>query len=50
MNPYQKLFDAQKDHFRTGITRTYEWRVGTDRPHGEHARRQREGVAKSSRR
>lgn len=27
MNPYQKLFDAQKDYFRTGITRTYEWRV-----------------------
>jgi aldehyde dehydrogenase (NAD+) len=27
MNPYQKLFDAQKDYFRTGITRTCEWRV-----------------------
>jgi aldehyde dehydrogenase (NAD+) len=27
MNSYQKLFDAQKDYFGTGITRTYEWRV-----------------------
>jgi len=27
MNPYQALFDAQKDYFGTNITRSYEWRV-----------------------
>ena len=26
-NKYQKLFDAQKDHFATGTTRSYEWRI-----------------------
>jgi aldehyde dehydrogenase (NAD+) len=26
MNPFQKIFDAQKALFATGITRTYEWR------------------------
>ena len=27
MNKFQALFDAQKDHFASNITRTYEWRV-----------------------
>src|SRR5258706_120550 len=27
MNKFQKIFDAQKELFATGITRTYEWRV-----------------------
>jgi aldehyde dehydrogenase (NAD+) len=27
MNQFQKIFDAQKALFATGITRTYEWRV-----------------------
>src|SRR5271154_4431713 len=27
MNRFQKIFDAQKALFATGITRTYEWRV-----------------------
>jgi aldehyde dehydrogenase (NAD+) len=27
MNRFQKIFDAQKSLFATGITRTYEWRV-----------------------
>src|ERR1700691_3458080 len=27
MNPFQKIFDAQKALFATGVTRTYEWRV-----------------------
>jgi aldehyde dehydrogenase (NAD+) len=27
MNPYQDLFDAQKAHFSSNITRTYEWRI-----------------------
>jgi aldehyde dehydrogenase (NAD+) len=27
MNQYQKIFDAQKALFATGVTRTYEWRV-----------------------
>ena len=27
MNRFQKLFDAQKALFVSGITRTYEWRV-----------------------
>src|SRR5258707_13543633 len=28
MNPYQNMFDAQKAYFATGLTRSYEWRVG----------------------
>jgi aldehyde dehydrogenase (NAD+) len=27
MNPFQTIFDAQKTHFATGITRTYGWRI-----------------------
>jgi len=27
MNKFQKIFDAQKALFATGVTRTYEWRV-----------------------
>src|SRR5580704_10886346 len=27
MNQFQKIFDAQKALFATGVTRTYEWRV-----------------------
>src|SRR6202163_4721811 len=27
MNQFQKIFDAQKTLFATGVTRTYEWRV-----------------------
>jgi aldehyde dehydrogenase (NAD+) len=27
MNPFQKIFDAQKALFASGVTRTYEWRV-----------------------
>src|SRR5258705_3330572 len=27
MNQLQKIFDAQKALFATGVTRTYEWRV-----------------------
>ena len=27
MNRFQKIFDAQKALFATGVTRTYEWRV-----------------------
>src|ERR1700743_1275922 len=27
MNQYQKIFDAQKALFATGVTRIYEWRV-----------------------
>src|SRR5208283_2830158 len=27
MNRFQKIFDAQKVLFASGITRTYEWRV-----------------------
>ena len=27
MNRFQKIFDAQKALFASGITRTYEWRV-----------------------
>ena len=27
MNRFQKIFDAQKTLFASGITRTYEWRV-----------------------
>src|SRR6266404_2658407 len=28
MNQFQKMFDAQKTYFATGVTRSYEWRVG----------------------
>src|SRR5258708_3262171 len=28
MNQFQQMFDAQKAHFATGVTRSYEWRVG----------------------
>ena len=27
MNPFQKTFDAQKNYFATGVTRSYEWPV-----------------------
>ena len=27
MNRFQKIFDAQKVLFASGVTRTYEWRV-----------------------
>jgi aldehyde dehydrogenase (NAD+) len=27
MNPFQDLFDRQKRHFATGVTRTYAWRI-----------------------
>src|SRR5271169_3822437 len=27
MNKFQKIFDAQKELFASGVTRTYEWRV-----------------------
>src|ERR1700720_4597964 len=27
MNQFQKILDAQKELFATGVTRTYEWRV-----------------------
>src|SRR6202167_1338535 len=27
MNQFQQMFDAQKAHFATGVTRSYEWRV-----------------------
>ena len=27
LNPYQKIYDAQKTYFATGVTRGYEWRV-----------------------
>src|SRR5258705_3308613 len=27
MNQFQKIFDAQKALFATGVTRTHEWRV-----------------------
>jgi len=27
MNRFQKIFDAQKAVFATGVTRSYEWRV-----------------------
>jgi aldehyde dehydrogenase (NAD+) len=27
MNRFQDIFDAQKAHFATGVTRSYEWRV-----------------------
>jgi aldehyde dehydrogenase (NAD+) len=27
MNPYQQLFDAQKAHFASNVTRSYEWRI-----------------------
>src|SRR5277367_5787423 len=27
MNPFQELFDAQKNYFASNVTRTYEWRV-----------------------
>ena len=27
MNQFQKIFDAQKALFATGVTRSYEWRV-----------------------
>jgi aldehyde dehydrogenase (NAD+) len=27
MNKFQDIFDAQKAHFATGVTRSYEWRV-----------------------
>ena len=27
MNRFQKIFDAQKTLFATGVTRTYKWRV-----------------------
>ena len=26
MNPFQDLFDRQKRHFATGVTRSYVWR------------------------
>jgi aldehyde dehydrogenase (NAD+) len=26
-NPFQDLFDRQKRHFATGVTRSYAWRV-----------------------
>src|SRR6202048_4549757 len=28
MNQFQTIFDAQKAYFATGVTRSYEWRVG----------------------
>src|SRR3984957_19866218 len=27
MNPFQGLFDTQKAHFASGVTRSYEWRI-----------------------
>jgi aldehyde dehydrogenase (NAD+) len=27
MNPFQELFDRQKRHFATGVTRSYGWRI-----------------------
>ncbi|HEV3209922.1 MAG TPA: hypothetical protein VGY91_06620 [Chthoniobacterales bacterium] len=27
MNSFQELFDRQKRHFASGVTRSYEWRV-----------------------
>ena len=27
MNPFQDLFDRQKSHFATGVTRGYDWRI-----------------------
>ena len=27
MNNFQELFDKQTAYFRTGITKTYEWRL-----------------------
>jgi aldehyde dehydrogenase (NAD+) len=50
MNRFQKIFDAQKALFASGITRTYEWRVEQlDRMAGmirENEKRFQEGMAK----
>ena len=27
MNPFQNIYDAQKAYFKTGVTRSYDWRV-----------------------
>src|SRR5271155_5701367 len=50
MNRFQKIFDAQKILFATGVTRTYEWRVDQldrmARMIGENERRFQEAMAK----
>ena len=50
MNRFQKIFDAQKALFASGITRTYEWRVEQldrmARMIRENERRFQEGMAK----
>ena len=50
MNRFQKIFDAQKALFATGVTRTYEWRVDQldrmARMIGENERRFQEAMAK----
>src|SRR6202790_3141134 len=50
MNRFQKIFDAQKALFASGITRTYEWRVEQlarmARLIGENERRFQEAMAK----
>src|SRR5271154_2343251 len=50
MNKFQKIFDAQKALFATGVTRTYEWRVEQldrmARMINENERRFQEALAK----
>src|ERR1700688_5161561 len=50
MNQFQKIFDAQKALFASGVTRTYEWRVDQldrmARMIGENERRFQEAMAK----
>src|SRR5271170_4065255 len=50
MNRFQKIFDAQKALFATGVTRTYEWRVEQldrmARMINENERRFQEAMAK----
>ena len=50
MNRFQKLFDAQKALFATGVTRSYEWRVEQldrmARMINENERRFQEAIAK----
>jgi aldehyde dehydrogenase (NAD+) len=50
MNKFQKIFDAQKELFATGVTRTYEWRVEQldrmARMINENERRFQEAMAK----
>src|ERR1700690_1006262 len=50
MNKFQKIFDAQKALFATGVTRTYEWRVEQldrmARMINENERRFQEAMAK----